>query len=64
MKDYERQLNMTYANSDKEWFIDILKRELEVDDMLIHKDKYKGRSLIPSICFSEVNQCCYQHGLT
>lgn len=43
MKDYERQLNMTYANSDKEWFIDILKRELEVDDMLIHKDKYKGK---------------------
>lgn len=42
MKDYERQLNMTYASSDREWFIDILKRELEVEDGLIHKDKYKG----------------------
>ena len=42
MKDYERQLNMTYASSDREWFIDILNRELEVEDGLIHKDKYKG----------------------
>jgi len=41
MKDYERQLNMTYASSDREWFIDILKRELEVEDGIIHKDKYK-----------------------
>ncbi|XP_067932665.1 uncharacterized protein [Watersipora subatra] len=43
MKDYERQLTMTYGTStDREWFIDILKRELEVEeDGLIHKDKYK-----------------------
>ncbi|KAF6030805.1 hypothetical protein EB796_010881 [Bugula neritina] len=41
-KDYERQLNMTYALSDREWFIDILKRELEVEeDGFIHKEKYK-----------------------
>ena len=42
MKDYERQLNMTYATSDRDWFIDILKRELEVENGLIRKDKYKG----------------------
>lgn len=42
MKDYEKQLSMTYASSDKEWFIDILKRELEVFEDEIHKDKYKG----------------------
>lgn len=43
-KDYEKQLNMTYESSDKEWFTEILKRELEVKDMLIHKDDYKGET--------------------
>lgn len=43
VKDYEKQLNMTYQNSDKEWFIDILKRELEVEEQIIYKEKYKGK---------------------
>lgn len=38
---------MTYALSDREWFIDILKRELEVEeDGFIHKEKYKGQYMI------------------
>lgn len=51
MKDYERQLTMTYGTStDREWFIDILKRELEVEeDGLIHKDKYKGTDLVDPV---------------
>lgn len=38
---------MTYESSDKEWFTEILKRELEVKDMLIHKEDYKGEYCNP-----------------
>ena len=41
MTDYKNRLNKIYASSDKEWFMDILKRELEVEDELVNKNNYQ-----------------------